>query len=179
MKHPENSKLLYGEDIQAQLPDTDNLIFDYNDVLARGLYHLEKSLKDKNPSITTKECSKGIFKLGFYFCTYFAPKFRSTSIMEIGKKLQNLSKYKQSIKQFFEYYEDAIIFRITGQFKTNINDLRLDLITFIFSLINRGVLHKQMKYKELIKYLTEYFGGFPYLIQVAKKNRSLQTLKIS
>ncbi|KKM64326.1 hypothetical protein LCGC14_1502470 [marine sediment metagenome] len=179
MKHPENSKLLYGENIHSQLPETDNLKFDYNDVLARGLYHLEKSMKEKNLLQAMKECSKGIFKLGFYFCIYFDTKFRSTTITEIGRRLQNLSKYKHSIKEFLEFYENAIIFQITGQFKTNINDLRLDLITFIFSLINRGVLHKQMKYKELIKYLNESFSGFPHLIQVAKKNRPNQTLKIS
>ncbi|KKK91757.1 hypothetical protein LCGC14_2709710, partial [marine sediment metagenome] len=43
IKHPENSKLLYGKDIRDQLPNTNDLIFDYDDVLARGLYHLDKS----------------------------------------------------------------------------------------------------------------------------------------
>ena len=169
MKHPENSKLLYGEDIQAQLPETDNLMFDYNNVLARGLYHLEKSLKDKNPSTTMKECSKGIFKLGFYFCIYFDPAFRSTTIMEIGRKLQQLSANRKVIKKLVDFYENAIIFRLTDQYKTEFKELRSDLITYIFALLDQGALHKKMKYKEIINYLTESFSGFPYLIQVIKK----------
>ena len=169
MKHPENSKLLYGENIQAQLPETDNLIFDYNDVLARGLYHLEKSLKEKNTSTAMKECSKGIFKLGFYFCIYFDPTFRSTTIMEIGRKLQQLSANRKVIKKVVDFYENAIIFRITDQYKTEFKELRSDLITYIFSLLYQGVLHKKMDYKELINYLTDSFSGFPYLIQAIKK----------
>ena len=169
MKHPENSKLLYGEDIQAQLPETDELIFDYNNVLARGLYHLEKSLKEQDPPRAMKECSKGIFKLAFYFCVYFDPSFRSTTIMEIGRKLRQLSIEKNFIKNLVDFFEDAIIYRITGQYKTEIKDLRSDLIIFIFSLLDQGALHKKMNYKELVKYLTGSFSGFPYLIQVVKK----------
>jgi len=169
MKHPENSKLLYGEEIQTQLPETDDLIFDYDDVLARVLYHLEKSLKEKNPSTAMKECSKGIFKLGFYFCIYFDPAFRSTTIMEIVRKLQQLSANRKFIKKLVDFYENAIIFRLTDQYKTEFKELRSDLITYIFALLDQGALHKKMKYKEIIIYLTESFSGFPYLIQVIKK----------
>ncbi len=179
MKHPENSKLIYGEDIQAQLPATENLKFDYNDVLARGLYHLEKSLKDKNPSTEMKEFSKGIFKLSFYFCIYFAPKFRSTTIMEIGRKLHQLSAHRKIIKKIVDFYEDAIIFRMIDQYKTEFKELRSELIMYLFSLLEQGALHKKMDYKEIINYLTNSFSGFPFLIQVIKKARSHQTLKIS
>ncbi len=179
MKHPENSKLLYGEDIQAQLPETDDLIFDYNDVLARGLYHLEKSLKEKNTSTAMKECSKGIFKLGFYFCIYIDPKFQLTTIMEIGRKLHQLSASRKFIKKMVEFYEDAIIFRITDQYKTEFKELRSDLITYIFSLLDKRYLHKKMDYKEIISYLNDSFSGFPFLIRALKKTRSVHTLKIS
>ena len=46
---------------------------------------------------------------------------------------------------------------------------RSDLITYIFSLLNQGDLHKKMYYNEVIKYLKESFSGFPYLIQEVKK----------
>jgi len=169
MKHPENSKLLYGENIKDKIPETTNMLFDYDDILARGLYHLEKSLKEQDPSRAMKECSKGIFKLAFYFCVYFDPTFCSTTIMEIGRKLQQLSKDKNFIKNLVDFFEDAIIFRITGQYKAEIKDLRLDFITYIFSLLDQGALHKKMNYKDLVKYLTDSFSGFPYLIQVVKK----------
>ena len=149
MKHPENSKLIYGENIQDKIPETTNLLFDYDDILARGLYHLEKSLKEKDLSTAMKECSKGIFKLIFYFCINFDPSFRSTTIMEIGRKLKQLSIEKNFIKNLIDFFEDAIIYRITGQFKTEIKDLRSDLIIYLFSLLDQGALHKKMNYKEL------------------------------
>ena len=126
-----------------------------------------------------KECSKGIFKLGFYFCIYFDPKFRSNTIMGIGRKLQQLSANRKFIKKMVGFYEEAIIFRITDQYKTEFKELRSDLSTYIFSLLDQGVLHKKMDYKEIISYLADIFSGFPYLIQAIKKTRSVQTLKIS
>ncbi|MEE9378369.1 MAG: thermonuclease family protein [Candidatus Lokiarchaeia archaeon] len=169
MKHPENSKLLYGENIQDKILETTNMLFDYDDILARGLYHLEKSLKEQDPRRVMNECSKGIFKIAFYFCVYFDPSFRSTTVIEIGRKLQQLSTERNFIKSLVDFFEDAIIFRITGQFKTEIKELRASLITYIFSLLDQGALHKKMNYKELVKYLTDSFSGLPYLIQVLKK----------
>ncbi len=45
IKHLENSKLLFGEDIRDKLPDITTIPFDYDDILARGVYHLKESLK--------------------------------------------------------------------------------------------------------------------------------------
>ncbi len=98
-----------------------------------------------------KECSKGIFKLAFYFYVYFDPSFRSTTIMEIGRKLKQLSIEKNLITNLVDFFENAIIYRITGQYKTEIKDLRSDLITYIFSLLDQEALHKKMNYKELVK----------------------------
>ncbi|KKL22377.1 hypothetical protein LCGC14_2436070, partial [marine sediment metagenome] len=131
MKHPENSKLLYGENIKDKIPETTNMLFDYDDILARGFYHLEKSLKEQDPSRAMKECSKGIFKLAFYFCVYFDPTFRLTTIMEIGSKLKQLSIEKSYVKSLVDFFEDAIIYRIMGQYKTKIKELRSDVLTYI------------------------------------------------
>ncbi len=45
LKLPENFKFLYGLDIRNKLSDIENIEFDYNDILARALYHLEICLK--------------------------------------------------------------------------------------------------------------------------------------
>ncbi|KKK82158.1 hypothetical protein LCGC14_2806170, partial [marine sediment metagenome] len=97
------------------------------------------------------------------------PLFRSTSIMEIGRKLKQLSIENNFIKNMVDFFEDAMIYRIIYEFKTEIKELRADLSTYIFSLLDQGALHKKMNYKELVKYLTERFSGFPYLIQLVKK----------
>lgn len=165
IKHSENSKLLYGKNIRDQLPPTYNLIFDHDDVLARGLYHLNKSLSEKETSDAMKTYSKVVFKTGFYFCIFFDRNYRSISILDVGNKLKQLSKDNDRLERMIEFFEEAIIYRITGQFKTDFEELRNEFITYIFSLLENGTLHRRMDYQDLIKYLTEIFNGFPYLTQ--------------
>ncbi len=97
IKNPKNSKFLYGKDIRNQLPNIANLKFDYDDILARGLYHIEKSLREKdfNPM---SEFSKAIFKIAFYFCVFFVENYSYTSIIEIGKKIKEIVDVIRSIK---------------------------------------------------------------------------------
>ncbi|MCP6718677.1 MAG: hypothetical protein KJI71_00410 [Patescibacteria group bacterium] len=94
---PENSKLLYGKDIGDQLPDIASLTFDYDDILARGLYHLEKSLREKD-SIALNELSKAILKTAFHMCVYFLDNFHYTSVIEIGESLKKIVKIVKPIK---------------------------------------------------------------------------------
>lgn len=151
-KQPENSKLLYGEDIRDQLPEINNLKFDYNDILARGLYHLDKSFSENESSIAMKEFSKGIFKTTFFFCIFFNPVYKNTSIIENGRQLRQLINKNEKLRKINEFFEEALIFRIAGQYKSDFKDLRKNFILFIFNLLENGVLHKKMEYHEIIKY---------------------------
>ena len=59
IKNPANSSLLYGKDVRDQLPEITTLTFDYDDILARGVYHLEKSLKGENETVILRSASFG------------------------------------------------------------------------------------------------------------------------
>ena len=168
IKNPKNSKFLHGKDIRDKLPDFTNLKFDYDDILARRLYHIEKSLrgKDINPM---SEFSKAIFKIAFYFCAFFVENYSYTSIIEIGKKIKEIVDVIRSIKDIEMYFEEAVTFRSIGQFKTDFKTLQKEFITLIVSLLESGVLHRKIENTDLKTYFTKYFGGFPYLIRFLKK----------
>ncbi|KKM05589.1 hypothetical protein LCGC14_1752560 [marine sediment metagenome] len=176
LKYPTNSRLLYGEDIRNQIPDTITLNFDYGDILARGFYHLEKSLQAKKTSSAKKKYSKGVFKIAFYLCVFFVNSFRYTSLMKIGSKIQQLNKQGKIDTEILEFFEEAMIYRTTRQYKTDFSTLREKIIYFMFSLLEKGKLHKKMNHSELVKYLSTYFGGFPYLIRKAKDISLSKTL---
>ncbi|MFX1391705.1 MAG: hypothetical protein ACFE9Z_16690 [Promethearchaeota archaeon] len=169
LKHPENSKLLYGKDIRDQLPSTNNLEFNYDDILARGLYHINKSLSLRNPKIAKKELSKAIFKTGFYFCIFLDSTYRKTSILEIGNYLKKLEKEGVNLDEMIRYFQEALIFRVSGEFKSSFKDLQNNFIQYLFKLLQNGTLHSKMEFQQLIDYLTNYFNGFPHLIQKLKK----------
>lgn len=91
--------MLYGKDIRDQFPETKDLNFDYDDILARGLYHIYKSIGDQDLPSAKKERSKGIFKFAFYFCIFFAPRSRKTPIIENGNKLQKMGGFNEHAKK--------------------------------------------------------------------------------
>jgi micrococcal nuclease len=169
LKNPENSTLLYGADIRDQLPETTHLKFDYDDILARGLYHLDKSFSEKESPVARKEFSKGIFKTAFLLCTFFDSTYNKTSIIEVGSSLKNLIINDEGLGKMNEFFEEALVFRIVGQFKSDFINIRRNFILFLFSLLNEGKLHKKMDFQEILKYLSISFGGFSYLIQEIKK----------
>lgn len=173
IKFPENSALLYGKDIRAQLPDIKRSQLDFGDILARGLYHLDKSLGERDQNIAMREFSKGVFKIGFYLYIYFNfnENFRDTRVLQIGNKLKEVCESKRKIKDIFGYFEETIIYRNTGYFITEFEKLRKEFITFIFSLLKTGGLHKKMATSELKDYLATSFSGFPHLIQFLKKSQ--------
>jgi hypothetical protein len=161
IKYPENSTLLYGEDIRNKLPDITTIPFDFDDILARGVYHLEKSLK--HDEIEMRELSKGILKICFYICVYFVENFHYTSIPHIEKKLKEIITLVSAIKEMETYFEEAKHFRVKGRYKTEFESLRDDFIVYIIRLLKQGVFHKKFDNNELKVFLTRYFGGFPYL----------------
>jgi hypothetical protein len=171
LKHPENSKFLYGKDIRDQLPETKNLKFEYDDILARGLYHTNKSFSYKDLAVAKNEFSKAIFKTGFYLSIFLDPNFRKTSILEIGAVLKHFRKNRDFLDKMIKFFQEALIFRITGEFKSNFNKLREDFVLYIFSLLQNGSLHRKMEYNDIIEFLTNTFSGFSYLIKIYKKFR--------
>ncbi|KKM21031.1 hypothetical protein LCGC14_1639520 [marine sediment metagenome] len=176
LKHPKNSKLLYGKDIRSQIPADITLSFDYGDILSRGFYHLERSLQEGKAFSGKIRYSKAIFKIAFYMCIFFDNSFRHTSLVKIGEKLRQLNQQGKVDIQILEFFEEAMIYRMTRLYKSNFSTLRKKTIYCMFSLLIKGKLHKKMNLKELVKYLSIYFGGFPYLIRKAKKTSLNKTL---
>ncbi len=178
LKLPENSVLLYGRNIRNQLPEVSHLQFDYEDVLIRSLYHLNKSLTDDASLESMRAFTKGVFKFGFYLCSYFDPKFRFTSIVKIAEKIKLLVSDKKISSVINSYLEEAVIFRITSQLKTEFAPLRDDFVRFLLSLLTSGTLHKKMGKKAIIEFFRESFGGFGHLIRFVKKLETLKPPKI-
>jgi hypothetical protein len=177
IKYPENSSLLYGKDIRDQLLDIERSQFDFGDILARSLYHLDKSLGERDQNIAMREFSKGVFKTGFYLCIYFKEGFRHTGIQQIGYKLKEICKIVKKIEDILGYFEETIIYRSTGHFMTEFEKLRKEFINFIFSLLETGGLHKKMTASELKDYLATSFSGFSHLIYFLKKSETIKKSK--
>jgi hypothetical protein len=165
IKIPENSKLLYGKDIRSQLPAIDEIEFDYDNILARSLYHVEKSLREKVIDITMREFTKGVFKLAFYLCIFFNKHFYFTSIPKIRTQVREIIKVQPSLRELTIYFDESLHFREKGKFKSDFNELRRSFIVQVVSLLRRGILHKKFDKPELRIYFTRNFGGFPYLIR--------------
>ncbi|MFX1444442.1 MAG: hypothetical protein ACFFHV_13585 [Promethearchaeota archaeon] len=177
LKLPQNSQLLYGKDIRDQLPDITRIEFDYDNILARSLYHLDNSFKEaivgKDMNASMQQFTKGVFKFGFYLCIYFEKDFRFTSIRAIANTIELLIEQNRVEKEILDYIKDAIFFRRTHRIPSRFNNLRNSFILRIFSLIGKGKLHRRMNFDELIQYLGIQFRGLRYMIQFAKrvKNR--------
>ncbi len=178
LKLPESSILLYGRNIRDELPEISALQFDYDNVLIRSLYHLNNSFKEEVTPRAMREFTKGIFKFGFYLCVYFDPQFRFTSIVKIAKKIELLVSSDKIDRNFNAYLEEAVIYRITSQFKSEFKSLRNNFVKFVFSSLESGSVHQKMDKTELIKLLSKSFGGLGYLVRFVRKLETLETPKI-
>ncbi len=125
-----------------------------------------------------REFTKGAFKFGFYLCVYFDLQFRFTSIVKIAKKIKLLVSSDKIDRNFNAYLEEAVIYRITSQFKSEFKSLRDDFVKFAFSSLESGSVHQRMEKTELIKLLSESFSGLGYLIRFVRKLETLETPKI-
>ena len=116
-----------------------------------------------------REFTKGIFKLGFYLCVYFDPQFRFTSIVKITEKIKLLvsSGKIDSVVNF--YLEEAVIYRLTSQFKSEFESLRDNFVEFVLSSLEIGSVSKKMERTELIKLLSTSFSGLAYLVRLVRK----------
>lgn len=177
IKNPKNSKLLYGEDIRSQIPDTTNLQFNYDNILARALYHLDKALEylfyAKNISEAITEFTKAVFKFNFYLCIYFDTSYLSTSICDIKKKVQEFVEDAKIDEKGFNFLEESIYFRIKNDLHDDFTDILKRFIEYIFNLLGTGKLHRRMKYKELKTYLGNSFRGLSYLVHVLESAKEL------
>ena len=178
LKLPENSVLLYGRNIRNQLPEVFHIQFNYEDVLIRSLYHLNKSFKESVSLESMREFTKGVFKFGFYLCVYLDSQFRFTSVVKIAEKIKLLVSNKKINKSINSYLEEVVIFRMTSQFKSEFAPLRDDFVKFVLSLLTSGTLHKKMEKLEIIEFFRESFGGFGHLIRFVKKLNALEPPKI-
>ena len=180
LKCPENSQILYGEDIRSQLPKISELQYNFDDIFARSLYHLDKSLKEfsglrvsnKDISVSKREFTKAVFKFGFYLCKYFDNEYYLTSVLKISKHLENLLLNSGVRKKILYFMKESLLFRRTNKFSTDFKNIQKNYTFFIISLLRNGILHRQLEYQELISYLKELFNGLPYLtsyIKTAKK----------
>lgn len=181
LKNPRNSILLYGQDIRDLLPEISTLNLDYDDILSRSLYHIDKSLKNavvfKDLEESMNQFTKAVFKFGFYLCIYFDSDFNLTSIRKIAKNIQKLSDDKKIDEMILKFIKQSITFRRKNQFDTEYKKLRNEFILYVFSLIGKGKIHREMKYKDLIYFLQTTFDGLPFLIQMAKKIRNVYYYK--
>ena len=131
--------------------------------------HLDNSFKERNTPRAMREFTKGVFKFGFYLSIYFDPQFRFTSIIKIAEKIKQLVSSDKSGNNINFYFEEAVIYRITSQFKSEFKSLRDDFVKFAFFLLASGFAHQKIDKTELIKLLNKSFSGLGYLIHFARK----------
>jgi len=170
LRHPSNSALLYGRNVRNELPKISSIQFQYDNILVRGFYHLNNSFKEGITSKAMREFTKGVFKFGFYLCIYFDPQFRFTSTVKIAEKVKQLVSADKLDSIINSYFEEAVIYRITSQFKSEFKSLRDDFVKFAFSSLASGIARQKMSKSELIKLLSVSFNGLAYLVRFANRN---------
>jgi len=175
LKLPENSVLIHGEDVRNQLPNIIGIMFDYDDILVRSLYHLNKSLKETQISgDSLKSCvefTKAIFKFGFYLCIFQDKNYQLTSIHAIVSKLEELVSIDKVEKIMLDFFNKAMYYRRKSPFGDDFKILRTNFIVYLFSLLVKGEIHKKMDYDEILRFLTTKFKGFPFLIEFLNNMR--------
>ncbi|MFX0049628.1 MAG: hypothetical protein ACFE8G_15955, partial [Candidatus Hermodarchaeota archaeon] len=176
LKCQENSQLLYGKDIRNHLPKISDLKYDYDDIFARCLYHLDKSLKEsksyRKSLVSEREFTKAVFKFGFFICKYFDKNYYLTSVHNIIKHVERLPIEEKIRKNTLYFMNESNMFRRTYNFSTDFKILRKNFTFFIFSLLRNGNLHRKLEFYEIINFLENKFNGLPFLtkyIKTAKK----------
>ena len=180
LKVPENSELLHGQNIRSMLPKLDSVSFDYDDLLNRCFYHLDKSLRRSLPPEEPEEArisfTKSVFKFCFYYCVFLDPDFHDTSIRAISNEIEGHVKRGMIKEVILEFLRSSIMFRQGNDFKGDFAKLRMKFAFHVFSSLSKGRLHCTMKYEELSARLLKGFGsGFTQLLNLLKKIRERRT----
>ena len=177
LKFKENSQLLYGKDIREQVPDPFSFDFDYNDILARCLYHLDKSLKEskirEDSAKAMIEFTKAVFKFGFYICLFFNKRYYLTSVHSVSLQLSKLLLDNNIQKIMLNFMSESITYRRTNKFSKKFVILRKNYVLFTLSLLRSGILHRKYEFQELLTFLKNKFNGMPYLISYLKKAKNV------
>ncbi|MBY9019449.1 MAG: hypothetical protein KGD67_00215 [Candidatus Lokiarchaeota archaeon] len=177
LKFKENSQLLYGKDIRQQIPDPLNFDLDFNDILARCLYHLDKSLKESKIRVDSAqamtEFTKVVFKFGFYLCLFFSKKYYLTSVHSVSLQLDELLLDKDISNSMLSFMNESTNYRRTNKFSKKFEVLRKNFVLFTLSLLRSGILHKKYEFQELLIFLNNKFNGMPYLISYLKKAKNV------
>ena len=177
LKFKENSQLIYGKDIRGQIPDPFCFDFDYNDILARCLYHLDKSLKEsKTPENSTQamtEFTKAVFKFGFYLCLFYSKRYYLTSVHSVSLQLNKMLLDNEIQNSMLNFMSESIIYRRTNKFSKRFEMLRKNFVLFILSLLRSGILHRKYEFQELLIFIKNKFNGMPYLISYLKKAKNV------
>ncbi|MHA1458251.1 MAG: hypothetical protein ACTSQR_01150 [Promethearchaeota archaeon] len=177
LKFKENSHLLYGKDIREQIPDPFSFVFDYNDILARCLYHLDKSIKEskirENSVQAMTEFTKAVFKFGFYMCLFFSEKYFLTSVHSVSLQLKKLLLDNNIQNSMLNFMSESIMYRRTNKFSKKFEILRKNYVLFTLSLLRSGSLHRKYEFQELLIFLSNKFNGMPYLISYLKKAKNI------
>ena len=177
LKCQENSQLLYGRDIRNQLPKLSDLKYDFDDIFVRGLYHLDKSLKESKScqkSLNSeREFTKAVFKFGFYLCKFFDNNYYLTSVLNISKHIEYLHIEDKLKKNFLHFMNESINFRRTNKFSTDFKILLKNYIFFILYLLRNGYLHRKLEFQDLVNFLEKWFNGLPYIIKYIKTAKKI------
>jgi len=167
IKLPENSKLLFGQDIRDKIPELNELGHDYEDILRRVFYHMEKSYrkeekKDKNKSMG--EFTKSIFKFCYYLSVLFDPGFKYTSSIKSAQKVKELSEQGKIGGEMPDFIENSILFRSENEFIDDFNKVREDFLVYLFSITMNGALHRKIVKPDLFKFLKDTYNGLNHLV---------------
>ncbi|MBY9008868.1 MAG: hypothetical protein KGD74_03270 [Candidatus Lokiarchaeota archaeon] len=177
LKFKENSHLIYGKDIREQVPDPFNFDFDYDDILARSLYHLDKSLKStqirENSAQAMREFTKAVFKFGFYLCILFSKRYYLTSVHNISLQIDKLLLDNDIQTSMLNFMKESINYRTTNKFSKRFELIRKNYVLFTLSLLRSGILHRKYEFQELLIFLKIKFNGMPYLISYLKKAKNV------
>ncbi len=186
LRNSKNSILIEGKDIRSELLKITIKKFNYDDILLRSLYHIEKSLmylhRYENSYKSMIHFTKAIFKICFYLCVLNYKKTIFTSKRHISVKIQELVNKKKINKKFLDYLKYCIFFRRNGYFPRNVDfeGIRNQFINLVFSLLLKERLHREMSINDLIRYLEDSFrreenknnNSFYYLSRIVRKMKN-------
>ncbi len=179
-----NSKIIFGKDFRNKLLDVTYKDDDYDDLLRRAFYYLNKSLRIEinGNDIPSAEMifSKAIFKFSYYLVVLFQKEYKKTTLTKIYEKILELCEQNKIDKEFLDFLNEVFHFRQKRKFKPvfpkrrkeyvnnpyKYMNLRNRFILYTLNIIEKGKVHKKMNHSKIIQFLENSFdNGLTYLIK--------------